>query len=188
MSDDKHQPRRQDPPQVTSLRLAKGQQWWWHTIEDDSPRSAGKPSPIVRRPLVKPGSSVTAQLMRHYVFGDKDNGVKFLLENPALMEKNRQWRLPGCCLRWMVFRWTMAHTNTHRVTESLCAIAEEQFPSVRGQKCEAKCARPEELWLCYYEMWNKQCCWDRSTKVIQLLITPYKSNLITYCVSYVINY
>lgn len=127
-----------------SLRLAKGQRWWWHTIEDYSPRSAGKPSPIVRRPLVKAGSSVTTQLMRHYVFGDKDNCVKFLMENPALMEKNRQ---QGCCcclrlqqgsgIRQMAFHWTMAHTNTSRVTEWLCAIAEEQFPSLRGRKCES---------------------------------------------------
>lgn len=50
----------------------------------------GSPRPLSDGLWRNPGSSVTAQLMRHDVFRDKDNGVKFLLEKPALMEKTRQ--------------------------------------------------------------------------------------------------
>lgn len=58
------------------------------TFSNVMPRSLWKPSPIIRQQLMKAGPSVTVLLTWHCVFEDKDNCVKFLLRNPALIEEN----------------------------------------------------------------------------------------------------
>lgn len=82
--------------------------------------------------------------MLHDVFGDKDNGVKFLLEDPALMEKNRQRGFQAAAA---VCDWIRHEMNglsldygSHKYTQSdrvAPCHRRGTVPLSQGQKCKA---------------------------------------------------